>query len=74
MAHFRDAATFVPSSGNGAQCNIQDLLFELRKINCLACIIDEGSSQAKMMACHGEISICAETVCILVEDILVDIF
>jgi hypothetical protein len=40
-----------------AQCNIQDLLFELRKINCLACIIDEGSSQAKMMACHGEISI-----------------
>lgn len=42
--------------GTEPQCNIQDVLFELRKINCLACIIDEGSSQGKVMACHWEIS------------------
>lgn len=31
-------------------CNIQHLLFELRKINCLACIIDEESSGVGVMA------------------------
>lgn len=34
-----------------ARCNIQDVLFELRKINCLACIMDEGGSQGHHATC-----------------------
>ena len=56
--HFRPGVSFSPVPNImprmrvdevEAQCNIQAALFELRKINCPLCIMDERGSRGKVM-------------------------